>query len=366
MKLKPISYHDYLKIDTLLSCQKLRSEEAKRTAHDEHLFIIVHQCYELWFKQILQELNSAISVMSAPSIEEKDLGLLLSRLERVTQIQRVMDQQIDVLETMTPMDFLEFRDLLLPASGFQSLQFKIFENKMGLRSEQRIVYNNAHYTEHFDSAHQDILKAAEDGPSLFTCVDQWLERTPFLTATDFNFWESYKSAVEKMFQREHQMINENPLLNEESKQKNYKIMEESKGIFDGLFDEEKFKELRKQGFWRLSHKSILAALFIHLYRDMPILHLPFKLLTTLKDIDENLTHWRYRHALMVMRMIGTKVGTGGSSGAKYLKDSTEKHKIFQDFFQLTTFFIPRSELPELPLEFQKKLDFHYHQFPKKN
>ena len=361
MKLAPISYHDYLQIDKLLSCQKMRSEEVQKPAHDEHLFIIVHQCYELWFKQIIQEIDSAITIMKAPSVEERDIGLILARLERVTKIQKVMDQQIDVLETMTPMDFLEFRDLLLPASGFQSLQFKLFENKMGLAPQQRVVYNQMRYTEHFESKNREKLLASEEQDSLFSCVEKWLERTPFLESDSFSFWENYKVSVINMFANERRMIEQNPLLNQEAKLRNYQILADSESLFAGLFDEERFKDLKGQGLWRLSHKAILAALFIHLYRDMPILHLPFKLLTTLKDIDEHLTHWRYRHALMARRMLGTKVGTGGSSGAKYLKDSTEQHKIFQDFFQITTFFIPRSQLPNLPQEFKKKLDFYYHQ-----
>lgn len=155
-----------------------------------------------------------------------------------------------------------------------------------------------------------------------------------------------------MFVLETEMIKENPLLNEEAKARNYKIMEESQKIFAGLFSESEFNLGKKQGHWRLSHKAILAALFIHLYRDMPILHLPYRLLSTLKDIDENLTYWRYRHALMAQRMLGTKVGTGGSSGSKYLKDSTEKHKIFQDFFQLTTFLFRDQNCPNYQMILQ--------------
>lgn len=179
MKLPPISYHDYLKIDQLLGCQVLRSEQVKLPAHDEHLFIIVHQCYELWFKQIIKEIDSAIKIMNSERINENDMGLIVSRFERIKQIQKVMDMQIDVLETMTPMDFLEFRDLLLPASGFQSFQFKLFENKMGLRAEDRIVYNNVRYTEHFEDKSSQTLKESETQPSLFSVVEKWLERTPF-------------------------------------------------------------------------------------------------------------------------------------------------------------------------------------------
>ena len=99
--------------------------------------------------------------------------------------------------------------------------------------------------------------------------------------------------------------------------------------------------------------------FIQLYRDQPALHLPSRLIANLLDIDELMTQWRYRHALMAKRMLGTKVGTGGSSGAEYLKQSAEKHKLFTDFFQLTTFFIPRSERPRIPSEIKKQMNFVY-------
>jgi tryptophan 2,3-dioxygenase len=87
--------------------------------------------------------------------------------------------------------------------------------------------------------------------------------------------------------------------------------------------------------------------------------MPFQVLTALQDIDELMTTWRYRHALMAHRMLGRKIGTGGSSGADYLKSATEKHRIFADFFNLATFLIPRSRLPELPGRLRENLGFHY-------
>ena len=97
-----------------------------------------------------------------------------------------------------------------------------------------------------------------------------------------------------------------------------------------------------------SEGDLQAALLINLYRDEPILHLPFRFLSLLVDIDEQFTHWRYRHALMVQRMIGTKIGTGGSSGHGYLRKAAEKNKVFTDLVNLSTFLIPRSALPALP------------------
>jgi hypothetical protein len=101
---------------------------------------------------------------------------------------------------------------------------------------------------------------------------------------------------------------------------------------------------------------VQAALFITVYREMPALQQPFRLLSLLMDIDQTLTFWRYRHALMVERMIGRKIGTGGSSGHAYLRSTAERHRIFGDLFQLSTFLIPRSSLPELPADVKRRLD----------
>jgi tryptophan 2,3-dioxygenase len=90
-----------------------------------------------------------------------------------------------------------------------------------------------------------------------------------------------------------------------------------------------------------------------------MLHLPFRLLMALMDIDELFTSWRSRHALMAQRMIGNKIGTGGSTGYGYLKATVDKHKVFSDLVNLSTFLIPRSSLPELPAHVRKNLGFHY-------
>lgn len=120
-------YADYLQLDKILNAQSLRSAEYGKPAHDEMLFIIVHQTFELWFKQILHELDSVRAMFRAERIDEKNIGVAVSRLLRITEIQKVMISQFQILETMTPLDFLEFRDLLSPASGFQSVQFRLLE-----------------------------------------------------------------------------------------------------------------------------------------------------------------------------------------------------------------------------------------------
>ena len=125
-----LNYRNYLNLDVLLNAQKLISEKRVKTAHDEMLFIITHQVYELWFKQILFEIESIFEVFHAKVIDESQVGIAVSRLHRINEIIQLLIDQIKILETMTPMDFLEFRDLLTPASGFQSGQFRQIENKI--------------------------------------------------------------------------------------------------------------------------------------------------------------------------------------------------------------------------------------------
>ena len=114
----PIYYGDYLDLGKLLSSQNVVSTKYGDEAHDETLFIIVHQAYELWFKQILHELSWVHQVFSKPTVEDDQLNSIVHKLDRIKQIQSILIQQLDVMETMTPMDFLEFRDYLVPASDF--------------------------------------------------------------------------------------------------------------------------------------------------------------------------------------------------------------------------------------------------------
>ena len=137
---QPVYYGEYLQLNKIIDAQAPVSfQNGKEPAHDEMLFIIIHQAYELWFKQVLFEVGSVLGIMGKPSINDNspELQTIVHRLQRVVTILKVLVHQIDILETMTPMDFLDFRDMLRPASGFQSWQFKILEAKLGLKFEQR-------------------------------------------------------------------------------------------------------------------------------------------------------------------------------------------------------------------------------------
>jgi tryptophan 2,3-dioxygenase len=292
-------------------------------------------------------------------VDEKSIGVAVSRLQRITEIEKLLIDQLRVLETMTPLDFLDFRDYLIPASGFQSFQFRIIENKLGLNPKQRLLYNKTDYYSTLSEEHQKIILELSKSSSLLELVEKWLERTPFLKTHGFDFWKSYKSTVHEMLENEEKIIKKNPSLSEEKRTVQLKEFGKTKENFEALFDESKHHKLEEEGVRKLSFKATLAALFINLYRDEPILHMPFRFLTSLEDVDELFSTWRYRHALMVHRMIGSKVGTGGSSGHKHLLSTVERHRVFPDLFNLATYLIPRSSLPKLPDEVQKQLGFYY-------
>jgi tryptophan 2,3-dioxygenase len=138
----PVYYGDYLRLDRLLSSQEPESAKIGINAHDEMLFIIVHQAYELWFKQILHELDRVETDFGTIPVTDDAIAHIVHGLNRIYEILKLVVAQLDVLETMTPFDFLDFRDLLMPASGFQSLQFRLIETRLGLPPEMRIPFDD--------------------------------------------------------------------------------------------------------------------------------------------------------------------------------------------------------------------------------
>ena len=304
-------------------------------------------------------LDSVINMFKGNYAQEENTGKVVARLGRIIEIQKLLIDQVGILETMTPMDFLEFRDLLTPASGFQSVQFREIENKLGMEAAQRIRFGKQRYDEYLESDDRSRVLESEENVSLFTLLENWLERTPFLQFEAFNFWKSYQQSVEKMLNDDIKRINENTTLDASANESSLKNYDNIKNTYDALFDEKKYQQLLNAGHRRISQKATLGALFIKLYRDEPVLQMPHRLLTQLVDIDQLLTSWRYRHSLLVFRMIGVKIGTGGSAGYGYLKKTAEKHSIFRDISNLSTYIIPRSSLPQLPKELKKELGFYY-------
>lgn len=333
---KPVYYSEYLQLDKILNAQEPESVKENIQADDEMMFIITHQTYELWFKQILHELNITRRIFKQDNIPNNspDIYNSVHRVKRVCTILEIAVQQMSIMETMTPLDFLEFRDLLRPASGFQSIQFKIIEASLGLGYGQR--HGQDYYLTQLSQADIERVKKAESEESLLVLINRWLERMPFLKDNTIwpqrSFWNEYRDAYAGS------------------------LLEAEKGnleTFDMLFmNDDSYPADR-----RFSAEANRSAMFIMLYRDYPMLHMPFELVSSLLDIDEKLSLWRHRHIHMVQRTIGKRVGTGGSSGAKYLQAAADSHIIFRELAELTSFLIPRHSLPRLPEQLAHALGY---------
>ena len=226
---RELSYGSYLKVPELLSLQQGMSRE-----HDELLFIVAHQAYELWFKVILFELEAA-----RDRIDAGDVFFARHFLHRVHVIERLLVEQIEVLETMSPQDFLAFRSQLAPASGFQSVQFREIEFLSGLKQEQ--------YLARLEATDEEMarLRRRLKEPSLD---------------------DAFRALVTRRG---------------------------SPTLVEIFRDRERFGDL-------------------------------FDVAEALLDHDEAFAHWRARHVLMVERQIGGKTGTGGSTGAQYLRTTLGK------------------------------------------
>lgn len=355
--IEPVYYAEYLGLAKLLDAQHPHSPRYGAEAHDETLFIIVHQVYELWFKQVLHELRSVLALLASNRLADQDLLIIVHRLQRVGAIQDLMNDQVRIIETMTPQEFLAFRDYLVPASGFQSIQFKELEIILGLTRARRVAFDQQSFYNRLQDNDRDYLEQLEQQPSLFDRVDAWLARMPFLEFEDFSFWQHYQRAVVDMLDSDEQTIRENQTLTEPQRERELAALQGTRDNFALLFDQDLYAKAQAEGRVRLSQPAMLAALFISLYREEPAFHLPFQAITAFTEIDEKLTLWRYQHAMMVQRMIGTKIGTGGSSGHDYLRRTTEANRVFADFFAMATYLIPKSALPVLPQKLTRALGF---------
>lgn len=357
MKHKPIYYGEYLELDKVLNAQNPKSKEHGHEAHDETLFIIIHQAYELWFKQILHEIDSVYAIFNNTKIKPNDLSVVNHRLSRIVEIQRVLNNQLRVIETMTPLDFMKFRDYLMPASGFQSIQFRMIELKLGLREKYRIGMAKEFFNSRLKKEDRDLLTELEEQPTLFELVDNWLARMPFAKMRDFDFWFEYLNVVNSMLDRDKETIKSNKTLHPKELEFELKNLEATRINYHTLLNEQKYNELYRAGTVRMTRNAKLSAIFINLFRDEPILQLPYRLMNHLIDIDEMFTTWRYQHSIMAHRLLGTKIGTGGSSGHEYLKKAADNNRIFTDFFDMATFLIPEERIPTLPQDIKRDLGF---------
>ncbi|MDQ3817661.1 MAG: tryptophan 2,3-dioxygenase family protein [Acidobacteriota bacterium] len=261
----PLSYNKYLRVPDLIALQDCLSDPAH---HDELLFITIHQTYELWFKQILHEIDAAISQMN-----EDRAPAATRSLRRVVEIEKVLVHQIHILETMTPINFLAFRDELNPASGFQSMQFREIEFSSGLKD---LTVLDSFSDDEFARSR---LRCRNDSPTLSDALYSLLRRRGF----------------------------------------------------DAPADEEKQTEVERRKSYGKRTRAVLEIL-THFETRLE----EFQLIESLIEHDEYFSLWRHHHVKMVERMVGAKPGTGGSEGVGYLRTTLDK-KFFPELWEARTY-----------------------------
>lgn len=354
-----IHYGTYLQLDKILESQELESTKNGATAHDEHLFIVVHQVYELWFKQILFECQSIQHLLSKVPLPESDLITVLNRINRCNTLWPILMDQIKVMETMTPMDFLEFRHLLYPASGFQSLQFRLLETMLGLKEEQRSEEEKSYFSSRLTAEEKLKLSQTQKNPNLKELLDQWLCRMPFISGPEDVYWKKYQEQVERHLQLDIDTIKSHQYLNAEQKNIQIGMLHKQLESFKQLFNAQSYQQLLATKQVSFSQNGLLCALFILLHRQEPLLQIPFKIIQSFIEFDTSLTSWRHSHALLAQKMLGKKIGTGGSSGSDYLLQTALRHKLFADFMNLSNFLLPSSFIPALSPAIKEKMNFKY-------
>jgi tryptophan 2,3-dioxygenase len=359
MEEKSLYYGDYLNLQQVLNSQHPKSFEKPNTpAHDEMLFIIIHQASELWFKQILFELDYIMGVFDKEKINDnsEDLNLVRHRLNRIIKINDLLNQQVTILDTMTPLDFLEFRNLLAPSSGFQSVQFRLIEARLGLQITKRHEADYYKRTNAGGFSQEDFqsINKVEDELNLLQQINRWLERMPFFNE---EYWSSFNSSEQTggmhPFWFKYKQVYEQSLTEREKGKLDlfeYVFFEKT---IPGQSDDQ-LNALRSD----LSPAAMRAALFIMLYRDFPVFQTSYQILDALIEIDHMMSNWRHKHFIMVRRMIGLRSGTGNTSGSGYLEGALNKHYIYKDISGLSTYLIERNKLPRLPNELIRKLSFN--------
>lgn len=261
----PLSYNKYLRVSELIDLQSCLSDPAH---HDELLFITVHQAYELWFKQILHEIDAAVIALN------EDRAFAATRaLNRIAEIEKLLVAQIHILETMTPISFLAFRDELNPASGFQSMQFREIEFASGLKDGKIMrAFND-------DDFASPRLKARFDAPTLGEAFYALLRRRGLDAPADAP--DAKEEEIRRAYERRTRAVLE-----------------------------------------ILTH-----------FEERPE---EFQLAEALTSHDEYFQLWRSHHVRMVERMVGAKRGTGGSEGVGYLKTTLDK-KFFPELWEARTY-----------------------------
>ena len=338
-----MTYGNYLQLDELLSLQSGPEGHKPAPSNHEMHFIVVHQAFELWFKQINRELEDALNLMNVPEVDEKKIPVIVRHLERCAEIFRLLASQWKVMETLSPQDFLAFRDRLGTSSGFESWQMRTLEILLGLKAEQRIggmdpmEHNRKLHSEGklSDSVMENMTRI-DQLPSLNDVLLRWLARTPVNGVSgDLEVLRTFVDGhLSAMTEHGESVIAHMVKIGHGTEEIIRPRIESGiQGARDFLLPDGKVVPARA------------GLLFIESFRELPLLSWPRRLIDTMVDLEQSMLLFRSHHARMVERMIGRRMGTGGSSGVDYL-DMTLKYRVFTDLWAVRTMLVKRDALED--------------------
>jgi len=348
----PTTYWDYIRVEQLLGLQGGNEDDESRLSNHEVVFITVHQVFELWFKLALRELTTLRDVFHADPVPEESLSAAARSLDRLARIFEVATHHFVVVETLNTKDYLDFRDKLFPASGFQSAQMREMEILLGLEDDERVglgargAWRKALAAPGAgpSPAEERVRRREAAGPSLRAVLDDWLHRTPIrgsqprdpgdAAAVD-RFLADYLESLARASEDTVRMLVEAGAGDEASvRARHGEEVARAREFF--LCEDRRRRRIRA------------ALVFIESYRDLPLLAWPRRVLASLANFEQATVIWRQRHARMVERVIGRRTGTGGSSGVDYLDQSANAYRVFRDLWTVRTFQVGAAHLPPLP------------------
>jgi tryptophan 2,3-dioxygenase len=357
MSEKVPTYWQYLKLEQLLDLQGGLENDEAGLMPDELHFIIVHQTLELWFKLMLSQLRLARNHLGAAEVPEQHIPHVVHHLGRVIEILKLSVTHFDVVETLTARDFLAFRDKLFPASGFQSFQLREIEILLGLEESKRAKLGNVSVLKYL----KDLAPRSEGGANawsqvektlgeitLRTALHRWLYRTPIYGSSPGDagdeqvvdqFLHEYLAAWKARAEVQTEAMIQTLVAPAEAVRKRYQ--ETIDHVSGFLMAKNAPPEDRSR-----VRRVRAAIVFVESYRELPLLAWPRLLLDTTVELEQRLLLFRHRHARMVERVIGRRVGTGGSAGVEYL-DKTSEPRIFTDLWTVRTVLLRRDCLPPL-------------------
>ncbi len=367
--MKSVTYWDYIKVEELLKLQGGLTEKEADVSNDECLFIVVHQVYELWFKLLLRELTAARDLFRANPVPEDRMAAAVRSFRRAAVILRQAVTHFELIETLTTRDFLAFRDRLAPASGFQSAQLRELEIVLGLEERERLqlggtgTYQDALRADQGEHspAFQRVQARLQDTPSLRQVIAEWLSRTPIDgshrgdpedDSCVTSFIEKFLHAHQQLGESRIEALRERTLGQEDQARVRARYEKEMELARKFLFATEVERPVEEQ---RQLRRIRAAILFLESYRELPLLAWPREVLDSIIELEEQLVLFRHRHARMVERVIGRRVGTGGSAGVDYLDQTAMTYRVFRDLWAVRTLLLHEGALP--PLQHPERYGF---------